>query len=428
MHARPRARLFTLPIVSWALYDFANTIFSFAVITRYFNEWVIDERGRPDWNVGLMSFVVGLLLIVAMPAVGAISDVVGRRLPFLAVFTIGCVAATAAIGVMDGTTAALVVCGIAIFLYQLSLSMYDPLLATVSPPGKQGAVSGIGVGTGYVGVLVGSTVLSAIVSPHHLQEAFLPTAVMFAVFAVPIFVFVRERGAVGGAVRERGVVGRALRQVRSTVAHIRSDHRHVGRFLLARFLYVDSIATVIAYMTVYMSRLGGFSKADKDHIIAVAIVFAAIGGFASGALVQRVGPKRVLVGILLLTTGTLLVAASTGSGALMWVLGPCVGVALGGVATSDRVLMLHLTPPALRGEFFGIYNLVGKLSSGFGPLVLWGGTIWLLHEQGSSSLLAASRVALAVLALAVVAGLLVLRPLSDANRYPDEEPASLETD
>ena len=80
--------------------------------------------------------------------------------------------------------------------------------------------------------------------------------------------------------------------------------------------------------------------------------------------------------------------------------------------------MLNLSPPAERGEFFGIYNLVGKLSSGFGPLVLWGGTIWLLHTRlHALDKLEASRAALAVLAVAIFAGWLVLRPLADYDRY-----------
>ena len=83
--------------------------------------------------------------------------------------------------------------------------------------------------------------------------------------------------------------------------------------------------------------------------------------------------------------------------------------------------MMRLTPEDVRGEFFGVYNLVGKLSSGIGPFVLWSGTIWYLHGHGTWSILDASRAALAMLALAVVAGMLVLRPLSDATRYHDHE-------
>jgi UMF1 family MFS transporter len=412
-------RFFTKPRVAWALYDFANTMFAFGIVSRYFNDWVIDQHHRPDWNVGLMSFVVGLLLVVAMPAAGAISDQVGRRLPFLAVFTFGCVVATAAIRLTDTIPIALVICGFAIFCYQLGLSMYDPLLATVAPKEKFGAMSGFGVGTGYIGTLAVIAALIPIVREHHNEDAFVPIAVLFALFAIPIFVFVKERPGVRAA-RERHAVRRALRQVVATVGHIRRDDRAVGRFLIARFLYFDAIATVIAYMSVYMTRLGGFSGTEKTVILAFATVFAVIGAYVSGNLVQRFGPKWVLTAILLLTASTLTLAAGTGSAGLIWLLAPCIGIALGGVATSDRVFMMRLTKPDVRGEFFGIYNLIGKLSSGFGPLVLWSGTIWILHTHGSLELLGASRAALGVLAVAVVAGLLMLRPLSDVERYPDE--------
>jgi UMF1 family MFS transporter len=413
-------RMWSRPVLGWAFYDFANTIFSFAVITRYFNEWVIEQQGRPDWHVGVMSFVVGLVLLTAMPAVGAISDQVGRRLPFLAAFTLACIAATGLLGAVDDVTLALVVAGCAIFAYQLALSMYDPLLATVAPPSAHGRVSGLGVGLGYVGVLVGSLVLTEIVPENDYQAAFLPTALLYLVFSIPIFLFVRERGNRGDH-SMRAVVRGAFRQLGRTVRHIRDEHRDTGRFLIARFLYVDAIATVIAYMTVYMSRVGDFSEGDRTLVLGLAMVAAALGGFTAGPLVERLGPRRVLMGILAFATVTLLVAGITGSAVLVWVLGPAVGITLGGVWTSDRVFMLRLTPPAMRGEFFGIYNLVGKLSSGFGPLVLWGGTIWLLHDNADWTKLAASRVALVVLALAVIAGMWVLRPLTDEARFPEDE-------
>lgn len=426
-HQRPhdaeqQFRILSAPVLSWAFYDFANTIFSFAVITRYFNEWVIEQQGRPDWHVGLMSFIVGLVLLSAMPMFGALSDQLGRRIPFLAAFTLACIAATGLLGAVSSVTIALVIAGVAIFAYQLALSMYDPLLATVAPPEAHGRVSGLGVGLGYVGVLIGSLILTAIVPADDYQRAFVPTAVMFALFSLPVFIFVRELKT--DFTKDRTAKVSALRgslnQVTHTVRHIRSEYRDIGRFLIARFLYVDAIATVIAYMTVYMARVGDFTEATKTTLLGIAMVAAALGGFVAGNLVERVGPKRVLRGILMLSAVTLLIAGLTGSAQLVWVLGPAVGITLGGVWTSDRVFMLRLTPPEMRGEFFGIYNLVGKLSSGFGPLVLWGGTVWIMNQHFDTSLLAASRGALIVLAVAVLGGLAVLKPLSDHERFSSD--------
>jgi UMF1 family MFS transporter len=120
------------------------------------------------------------------------------------------------------------------------------------------------------------------------------------------------------------------------------------------------------------------------------------------------------VTILAVFSATLAVTGLTGSTLLIWVAGPIVGISLGGVWTSDRVFMLRLSPEDKRGEFFGLYALAGKLSSGFGPFVLWGGTIFVLSNLADlAGKPAASRVALLVLAGASVAGMLVLRPLSD---------------
>ena len=98
-------------------------------------------------------------------------------------------------------------------------------------------------------------------------------------------------------------------------------------------------------------------------------------------------------------------------------IGPVVGVTLGAVGSSDRVFLLRLIPATQRGEFFGISGLVGKLSSGFGPFILWGGTIWLVTTLiDSVGKPGASRVAMIGLAATAMVGVLILRRLSDAPR------------
>lgn len=413
-----RFTIWSRPVLGWALYDFASTIFSFTVVAGYFNEWVIEQQGRPDWHVAVMGCVVGLLLVVVMPVTGALSDVVGKRLPFLGAFTATSACAAAVMGVVDSVSVAIVLAGVVIFCLEIALSMYDPLLATVAPPEHHGTVSGLGVGAGYVGVLIGSLCLALLVPEGRNQAAFLPMAAIFGALAIPIFLWVRERPRRRGdaPVDVADAVHRAVAQLVRTAGHVRREQRAVGRFLLARFLYVDAIVTVISYMMVYMDRVGGFSGPRKMTVLALGMGCAALGALVVGRLVELHGPKRVLVVLLVLVSVSLSAAAATGSAGLVWVLGPVVGIGLGGVWTSDRVLMVRLTPEDLRGEYFGLYHLVGKLSSGVGPLVLWAGTIWVLHDLANSTVLVASRAALAMLALATVAGLLVLRPLSDRPR------------
>jgi len=154
-------------------------------------------------------------------------------------------------------------------------------------------------------------------------------------------------------------------------------------------------------------------------------VTAIAGAIGGGLLAERIGPRRVILGTLAIAIISLVAAAVTGSGPLLWVVGPLIGVVLGSLSAVDRVFLLRLVPPERRGEAFGLYALVGKLSTGFGPLVLWGGTILVAHDLAGLSKFDASRIAVLVLAGAAVLGLLILRPLSDRALHgtADGEPA-----
>ncbi len=404
-----RWRLLSLPVVGWILYDFANTIFSFVIVTRYFNDWIIEEQGQPDIYVGLMVASVSVALIVALPLIGALADRLGRHKPILIAFTLLSVLATGLLGVIESVLLALVVGAIATFAFNTADSQYHPLLSVIAPEPRRGRVSGIGVAVGLVGGLMALVVLGVIVDDGHAQRAFLPAAAMFLVFALPCFVLVREGRR--PAPDPDAPPSRPFAQLVATVRRARGAPH--GRLLLARFFYVDAIATVLAYLTVYARRTGDFDGDSIDMVLAISAIAGIAGALGGGMLAERIGPKRVVLGTLVIAVTALLAEAITGSGELLWVVGPLLGVVLGSLSAVDRVFLLRLVPPERRGEDFALYALVGKLSTGFGPLVLWGGTILVFNELVGLSKFDASRVAVIVLAAAALLGLLILRPLSD---------------
>ncbi|MEA2193937.1 MAG: transporter, family [Solirubrobacteraceae bacterium] len=406
MQEEHRRRLLTPPVVGWVLYDFANTIFSFVVVTRYFNDWIIEQRGQPDIYVGLMVGAVSLALIVSLPLIGALADRSGRHKPILIAFTLLCVAMTGLLGIVQSILLALVVGAVATFAFNTADSQYHPLLSVVAPERDRARVSGIGVAVGYLGTLTVLALIGGIATDGHAQRAFLPAAALFALFSLPLFLLVRESRAPG----DRRPAG-PFAQLAATVRRARREPH--GRLLLARFFYVDAIATVLQFMTVYARRTGDFDGHRID-LLRTAATIAAIGGaIGAGLLAERHGPRRVVLGTLAMTIGALVIGAGTGSSALLWVIGPLVGVALGSLSAVDRLFLLRLVPAERRGEDFALYALVGKLSSGFGPLVLWGGTVLAATSLGLTKFYA-SRIAIFVLAAAALAGYLILRPLSDA--------------
>jgi UMF1 family MFS transporter len=412
-----RRRLLNSPVVGWVLYDFANTIFSFVVVTRYFNDWIIEQRGQPDIYVGLMVGAVSLALVVSLPLIGALADRSGRHKPILVVFTLLCVAATGLLGIVQSVVLALVVGGLATFAFNTSDSQYHPLLGTVAPERDRARVSGIGVAVGFAGSLTALAVIGPIATDGHAQRAFLPAGALFLVFALPLFLLVHERREP----RESRPVG-PFAQLAATVRRARGAPH--GRLILARFFYVDAIATVLQFMTVYARRTGDFDGGDINLLLAIATVAALAGAIGAGLLAERIGPRRVILGTLTMTVAALVIGAGTGSSALLWVLGPLIGIALGSLSAVDRVFLLRLVAPERRGEDFALYAMVGKLSSGFGPLVLWGGTVLAATGLGLSRF-DASRIAIFVLAGAALVGYVILRPLPDVPAAPGEraEPA-----
>ncbi len=408
-------RLASAPVIGWVLYDFANTIFSYVVVTRYFNDWIIEERGQPDIYVGLMVATVSAALVVSLPLIGARADRRGRHKPILIVFTLLSVAATGLLGVVGSVLLALVIGGLATYAFSVADSQYHPLLGTVAPDAARSRVSGIGVAVGYLGALTVLLLIGRIATDGHAQRAFLPAAALFGAFAVPLFVLVHEHRQPPGDRTQADPFAQLMASLR------RARCEPHGRLLLARFFYVDAIATVIQFMTVYARRTGDFKGPQIDLLLAVATVAAIAGAIGAGLLAERIGPRRVVLSTLGITIVTLVACAGSGSSALLWVVGPMVGIALGSLSAVDRVFLLRLVPLERRGEDFALYALVGKLSSGFGPLVLWGGTILAMTELGGLSTFDASRVAVIVLAGAALVGYLILRPLPD--RLPESSAA-----
>ncbi len=412
-----RRRLLSLPVVGWILYDFANTIFSFVVVTRYFNDWIIEERGQPDIYVGLMVGAVSLALIVSLPLIGVLADRHGRHKPILIAFTLLCVTATGLLGIAGSGSVlvALAIGAVATFAFNTADSQYHPLLSTVTSERHRARVSGIGVAVGYLGTLTVLALIGGIATDGHAARAFLPAAALFLLFALPLFVLVRERRK--PIPDDAEAAAGPFAQLAATVRRARREPH--GRLILARFFYVDAIATVLQFMTVYARRTGDFDGHDIDVLLAISTVAALLGAIGAGLLAERFGPRRVILATLAMTVAALVVGAGTGSSALLWVLGPLVGIALGSLSAVDRVFLLRLVPPERRGEDFALYALVGKLSTGFGPLVLWGGTVLVLTGLAGMSKFDASRVAILVLAAAALIGYAILRPLADTPLHTE---------
>lgn len=413
-------------VVSWVLYDLANTVFSMGVVSLYFSLYVRDEVGaeRADSTYGIiMTISMGMIFIIS-PLLGAMTDRARRRMPFLIWTTLICCACTALLA--RGSymmSAVLFVIGNA--TYQAGLQFYDSLLPEVTTEANRGRISGIGVGIGYLGSYV-AVGIGLLFGTKDKPLLFGIIAATFLVFAIPCFLWVKERGNPN----PRPIFGmQMLREsTAQTLRTLREGHKYPGllRFLLGRIFYTDAINTVIAYMSLYAVNVamaqGGTKEAGEKTaqlVMMAAISFAVVGGFVWGWMVDKIGPKRTLNIVLWLWVETFALAMAIGFLRLpvgwLYLVAAQAGAAMGGVWASDRPYMLRLTPPDRIGEFYGLYGMVGRFSAVTGPL-LWSAIVYFAVQRSGLPVLTGQAFALSSLLVMVLIGWKILRPVTDAPR------------
>ena len=425
----PARRIGRLSVGSWILYDLANTSFSFGIVTVFYPQLLTDVLGERDATLGTLDALAAALIFVAAPVLGALSDQASRRLPFLAVSTIMCVAATFFLGqssppVLFGLFVIATIC------FQAGLVFYDSLLPEVSTDENRGRVGGIGVGVGYAGSLlafgVGSLLLAgkSDATLDDYSTVFRAIAVLFLAFALPAFLFVRERPRVAPPLSWR-VVPEAFGQLAQTARRARR-YRGLGSFLVGRMFYADAANTLIFMVVLYATDSLRMGDEEARSVAIPSIVAAIAAGLAWGVVVDRIGPKRTLDIVLLLWMAVFTAAAAIPvlglPSELIFVVSVFVGVALAGLWASDRPLMARIAPPRYYGQFFGLYAMVGRFAAIVGPF-MWG------VIADDRALGWGQPAAVMFLLLWVVIAFLILRRVDDRPREwgPEDQAKLVET-
>jgi UMF1 family MFS transporter len=454
------ARASVLERASWALYDFANTIFSMNVATLYFSVWLIDDLGASNTVYALGNGISSLLVVLSVPLLGALSDARRRRKPWVVAFTIAACLACAMIGVLGQHTLPIIGEGtlngtprgdwqptvgafgwvlvafiVANYCYQAAQPFYNAMLPDLVPPEERGRLSGIGTAVGYVGTIIGlllvvpffngafpllgdlsTSALSAIrsVMPYTAHagrvSTFVPTALLFFLFSLPLFFFCRDRHPRAGRVEWRQTfanVGHTLRDAR--------DHKGALPFIFASFLYQDAIGTIVSFMALYAVKAMGFAKGAETTLFLVLTIPAIGGSYIAGRLVDRFGARRTIIlsivsWIVLLTA--MILAPSQPA---FWAVGLFIGLIFGAVPTAERPLLLSLVPEAEAGRFFSLLLLSSRAAAIAGPLI-WGLTVDALEPVSGTGV--AYRSAVVTVILMFAASLLLLRHVPDRHRAP----------
>lgn len=366
------------------------------VISLYFALWVTVDHGGQDILYSTALSLSMLAVALSVPVFGAISDTTGKRRVPLIGLTLLCVLCTGLIGTTDHLWTGLALFMVANYGYQSALVFYNGMLPSISRNSHVGLVSGYGVAFGYLGSIVGMLMVKGYVESDGRSAAFLPTAGLLLFFSLPCFLFVKdpETGRATPPVRFK----EAFNTLKQTFLRAR-QYQSLFRFILIHFLVLDAVNTIIAFMSVYASKVIGFSGGQITNFLISSTAGAMIGSWIIGILVKHKGVIWSYWMVLGLWIVALALAAISQSAILFWFVGPIAGVGMGGVWVVSRAFIVEISPPEKVGEFFGLYGLAGKAASILGPM-LWGGVVWALDTTETLKYRVAVTVLLGIVALA----------------------------
>jgi UMF1 family MFS transporter len=361
-----------------------------------------------------------LVIAILSPIFGAIGDRGGRRKPWLAVFTLLCVAATSLLWIVKPDPAfvpwALVMFALGTLGFEFATVFYNSMLPDIVREEYLGRVSGWGWGLGYVGGLVCLVIaLLAFVQAEHppfgldaaqaepIRATNLLVGAWYALFSLPVFIWTADRPSTGlplnVAVRDGiGTLGNTLRHVR--------QYGTILRFLIAHAIYTDGLVTLFSFGGIYAAGTFGMELSEVIWF-GIALNITAGAGSAGFAWVDdKVGSKPTILICLACLTVLGVVGVLARSKQTFWIFGLLVGVFVGPAQAASRSLMARLAPRELQAEMFGLFALSGKATTFLGPLVLGTATAMFNSQRAGMA---------SVLAFFLV-GLLLLLPVQEPRR------------
>ena len=374
-------------LVSWALYDWANSSFSAVISTfvfaAYFARQVAENEvsGTSLW--GYTIGAAGLVIAVTGPVLGAVADQSGRRKPWIAVFTLICIVPTALMWYVkpshDYVLPALVLVGIATIGVEIASIFYNAMLPDLAHHHNIGRWSGWGWGLGYAGGVASLVIaLFGLIKSNaffhfdhsaaeHVRATFVMVALWFAVFSLPLFILTPDTD--GDRKRLAQAARDGMRQLADSLRHVRR-YKHIVRFFIARMIFIDGLATLFTFGGVYAA--GTFNMTEQDVLMfGIALnVTAGIGAVGFAWVDDWLGSKPTiqvsLIGLIIFGTAVLVVDSQTA----FWVLGLTLGMFVGPVQAASRSYLARTAPVELRTQMFGLLALSGKATAFLGPLLV----------------------------------------------------------
>jgi UMF1 family MFS transporter len=359
-------------IISWCLFDFANSFYVVlpAVVWLGYYQRVIvgNAEGLGDLWWGRIISLSMLIVAATSPMMGAVANFAGLRKRLLIAYTLACVGAVALFGTVQP---GMVLWGFAITVianigFEGGLVFYNAYLPEIAPPAYQGRVSGWGFGTGYAGSALGLLLALVFVTRQLYTPAWIAIAAAFLIFAMPAFLWLpRDMAArLGVIAAARG----GLRESWQTFQEI-LQHKALRRFLFAYFFFEDGVNTVVYFAAGFAMQTLRFTQEEAIYLFLIVQISALTGAFLWAKPTDTLGPKRVLMIVIVQWSAVVTAAYLVQTKMQFFGIAVLAGTGLGAIQAASRAFMASLTPKGREGDFFGFFSLCGKSAAVLGPLL-----------------------------------------------------------
>jgi UMF1 family MFS transporter len=287
--------------------------------------------------------------------------------------------------------------------FESCLVFYNAYLPEIAPRDRQGWVSGLGFGVGYLGSALG-LLMARPFAESNIEVVWLMVSAFFILFAIPSFMYLPKDVKGEMSVRRAAVWG--LSSFPELWGEVMRE-KQLRRFLLAFFFYIDGVLTAIYMSNTLAATTFGFTQTELIYLFLAVQIAALTGAFALAKPTDHFGPKKVITGVLCLWVAVALGIYFVTSQMAFAALALVAGFGLGSIQAASRAFMASLIPEGRESEMFGFYALCGKSSSVIGPLVF-----------GYVAVATGGNQKLAVMAISVlfVLGLILLQRVDDPRQ------------
>ncbi|HEY4695814.1 MAG TPA: MFS transporter [Candidatus Hydromicrobium sp.] len=407
--------LFRPPVISWALYDLANTSFAVVIITVifpvYFTSIIVSpeiySRNFGDLMWGIASGISMIISSFLAPVFGAIADTSRSKNKFLTFLTLACISFSFLLFFLkEGMVGqAVILFIISNIFYQTSMMFYNSFLPQLSSKKNTGIISGFGFSVGYLGGLLILILVYPFVrgglDPSNLLNiriTFIITSIFFLIFSLPSFILLKDSPASRIIKIKTSYISYGFKKLANTLRNIKK-HKDLTKFLISYFLFSNAFSVMALYVAIYAKNTLNFGLLEIIVLFMLGNIPTIISSIFFGWLTDKIGPKLTITITLIMWIVIIILVTAFNIRAVFYIGWILAAISTGSTLIASRSLMTFLIPRDSEAEYFGFYSISGKVSSIIGP-VAFGVISFITKNQ---------RIALLSTLFFLISGLIVLQ-------------------